>query len=255
MTPPPTPDAGDELEEILTDDLLGPEAAPDSQSLLAGLLSAARGPAEGDELAAEATIVAAMADAIDARAGATLPPRHRGRLIRRVVAAKTTVAAAIVLGVAAAAAATGVVATTLAPHSDDRLPRDPTPATSAPRDDTGDGAPVDGTAGPFCPVVEALCPVGTTTAPSTTAGADDHGARGNGDARPDAGEPQKKTQPPHPTQPTHPDTPGKPSKPGNATNPGNADDAEGTDPGEPPAAEAARTPPGKATGRDQGSGG
>jgi hypothetical protein len=224
-----------ELAALLGDDLFdatstsGADAGWSRQAV--ELLTATRGPAEPDELAAEATIVAAMTEAIGPGAGGT-PIRHRrGRVVRRVLAAKTTAAVVIALGITAAAAATGVAVTIVSPDGGRGPARDHRPVTtSAPLDDTHGGEP--GGAGPFCQAAEALCPTTEPAAPPATdpdaqdtgrGSRAEPGARGNGKGKPAAHEdnaPTSKARPATPATPGPPADPGPPPGHGPPSDPG-----------------------------------
>jgi hypothetical protein len=167
-------DVPDDLAALLDDVLSGP-TPPDrgtgwSRQAI-DLLTAARGPADPDELAGEATVVAAMAEAIGREAERTAVRRRRGRVVRRVLAAKTGAVVVLALGVTAAAAATGVAVTIVAPDVAPGPPRDDRPpVTSAPVDADGNGRGGGEPAGPgpFCQAAEALCPTAEPAPPPAT---------------------------------------------------------------------------------------
>jgi hypothetical protein len=234
MTAPDPLEMPDDLADLLGDD---PSAAtaPDSGTgwsrQAIELLNAARGPAEPGELAGEATMVAAMAEAIGRKADETAARRRRGRVVRRVLAAKTGAAVVVALGVTAAAAATGVAVTIVAPDTAPGPPRDDRPpVTSAPVDDADGGEPLG--SGPFCQAAEPLCPTADPAAPPT-ADPDAHdtgrgsrperGAQGSGKDKPAGHEdrgPTSKTHPSTPATPGRPTDPGPPPGHGPSTDPG-----------------------------------
>jgi hypothetical protein len=168
----------DDLAALLDDDLSDP-TEPDHGTgwsrQAVELLTAAHGPAEPDELADEATIVAAMTETIGREAEWTAARRRRGRVVRRVLAAKLSAAVVIALGVTAAAAATGVAVTIVAPEVAPGPSRDDRPPmASAPVDD-GDGADEPVGSGPFCQAAEPLCPPTEPATLPTTPNAPDNG--------------------------------------------------------------------------------